>query len=234
MSEVGKPQALVSHRFLVLLGMLILLLLIAPTIVEAGITGGVARITMNLAFSGVLLSSVYAVCTKRRQFVIAVSLLAPLVVLQVVSLFVESDALDEVRLVLALITLTYILALLVIHLFTSTRVTGDTIAAALCVYMLIGVLWSIIYSLIEKVIPGSFRFSYGEDGEVLKGFVGEGSIFSLYYSFVTLSTLGYGDITPMSHPARMFAVVEAIVGQVYLVVLVARLVGIHIAGSHRS
>ena len=130
MSEIGKPRATVSYRFLVLLGMLILLLLIAPTIMAAGITGGVARITMNLAFSSVLLSAVFAVCTRRRQFVIAVSLLAPLLILQLVSLFFESDALDKVRLVLALITLTYILALLVIHLFTSTRVTGDTIAAA--------------------------------------------------------------------------------------------------------
>ncbi len=88
MSEVGKPHAIVSYRFLVLLGMLILLLLIAPTIMAAGITRGVARITMNLAFSGVLLSSVFAVCTRRRQIVIAVSLLTPLLVLQVVSLFI--------------------------------------------------------------------------------------------------------------------------------------------------
>lgn len=234
MNEAGELRAIVRSRSLVLLGMLILLLLIAPTLVATGFSGGVARVTMNAVFSGLLLSSVFAVCTRRRQVVIAVSLISPLLVLQVVSLFVESVAIDGVRHVLAFITLAYVIAILALHLFASTRVTGDTIAAALCVYLLIGVLWSIIYSLIDVALPGSFGFVYGEDEAVLMGFAGERMIFSLYYSFVTLSTLGYGDVVPVSYPARMFAAVEAIVGQVYLVVLVARLVGIHIAESARS
>ena len=60
-------------------------------------------------------------------------------------------------------------------------------------------------------------------------FGGEHSVNPLYYSFVTLTTLGYGDISPASSMARMLAAIEAVVGQVYLTVLVARLVGLHIA-----
>ena len=60
---------------------------------------------------------------------------------------------------------------------------------------------------------------------------GRATALTLYYSIVTLTTLGYGDITPRTPPARMFAAMEAVTGQIYLTVLVARLVGMHIAHS---
>jgi len=60
---------------------------------------------------------------------------------------------------------------------------------------------------------------------------GRQSVFPLYYSFVTMTTLGYGDIVPRSSSARMFAAIEALMGQLYLAVLVARLVGLHIFPS---
>lgn len=234
MSEPREPHLIVRSRFLVLLGMLVLLLLIAPIVVTTGLPVGVASVTMSAVLNGLLLSSVFAVCTRRRQAAIAVSLVSIVVVLQVVSTVTDSNAVEATRLVLGIATLAYVLALLLIHLFTGTGVTMDTIAASLCVYLLIGVLWSMIYLLIELAIPGSFRYVYAENEPLLTNFAGQSSIFSLYLSFTTLTTLGYGDLVPVSNPARMFAVVEAIVGQVYLAVLVARLVGMHIAESFRS
>jgi hypothetical protein len=56
----------------------------------------------------------------------------------------------------------------------------------------------------------------------------------IYYSFVTMSTLGYGDITPISNPARSLSLLEAVVGQLYIAILIAKLVGMHIAQAQRG
>lgn len=107
----------------------------------------------------------------------------------------------------------------------ATDVTGDTIAAALCVYVLLGILWAFAYSAIEVAAPGSFAFP-------ARAATDEPLVTSLvYFSFVTLTTLGYGDITPVASPARILAALQAIVGQFYVAVLVARLVGIHASNS---
>ena len=101
------------------------------------------------------------------------------------------------------------------------------IVASLCAYLLLAVWFTNAYSLINIVDPSSFRVlsepsnSFGDTADGL----------ALYYSIVTLTTLGYGDIVPTNSFARMLAAVEAIVGQIYLVVLVARLVGMHITGG---
>lgn len=93
---------------------------------------------------------------------------------------------------------------------------------AICVYFMIGLLWALIFSTLELLQPGSFQMPQGQGTEL--------SHFS-YYSYVTLTTLGYGDITPISPPARSLALLEAIMGPLYIAVLIARLVGIHIVQS---
>jgi hypothetical protein len=81
--------------------------------------------------------------------------------------------------------------------------------------------------LVEILQPGSFNLA---KGTAMK-FGGSETIFAVYFSYVTLTTLGYGDITPLSGAARTLAIVEATTGQIYLAVLVARLVGLHVAHS---
>ena len=103
------------------------------------------------------------------------------------------------------------------HVLKDEVVTGEKVSAAICVYLLIGLIWALLFSLAHYFEPGSFRIESAD----LSHFI--------YYSFITLSTLGYGDITPLSASARALSYVEAITGQLYLTVLVARLVGLHIA-----
>jgi hypothetical protein len=92
-----------------------------------------------------------------------------------------------------------------------------------------------IYSVIEIIKPGSFYSSievFGTSGSEL---LSRASVKVLiYYSFTTMTTLGYGDIVPLTPPARMFSTLEAVVGQIYLAVLIARLVGLHIVQSKRE
>ena len=110
------------------------------------------------------------------------------------------------------------------YVLRSGRVTIDRIFAAVCVYMLIGFAWTFAYALLEEIAPGSFAAlpEIGRNDDVAR-------VLRLrYFSFMTLTTVGYGDILPRSSAARTMAVLEAVMGQIYLMVLVARLVGLHI------
>ena len=115
---------------------------------------------------------------------------------------------------------------LIFHLMFSTRaITVNIISASLCVYLLLAVVWSQAFSLLELLEPGSFEFQVKTNQEFMLG----QSVAPLYFSLVTMTTLGYGDIVPISQAARMMAATEAFIGQLYIAVLVARLVGMHIA-----
>ncbi|MEO1068172.1 MAG: ion channel [Cyanobacteria bacterium J06638_6] len=87
----------------------------------------------------------------------------------------------------------------------------------LCVYFLFGVVWALLYALVEATVPGSYsNVSATADIDLF-----------MYYSLVTLTTLGYGDIAPLLAPAQSLAAMEAFVGQIYLAVIIARLIGLH-------
>ncbi len=109
----------------------------------------------------------------------------------------------------------------------SSVVSIDSIFGAVCAYLLIGVAWGTAYSFVESVRPGSFK----ADDATLAAIGDERSRSQIliYYSFVTLTTVGYGDITPASPAARTLTWLEAMTGQFYIGVLVAALVGLHVS-----
>jgi hypothetical protein len=114
-------------------------------------------------------------------------------------------------------------------------VTPDTIVGGLAVYLLIGLTWSIAYQLLEFSAPGSLVVASGDPNlwgawERAPGKYPR----LLFFSFVTLTTLGYGDIVPASPAAAALSAAEAVIGPVYLTVLIARLVGLEIAQTRSS
>jgi len=115
-----------------------------------------------------------------------------------------------------LIFLSWVTGLLLYSIFQAERVTPDLISGAVVSYLLLGICWGGLYSLIELTQPGSFSFS-GEGGGELS------SLF--YFSFVTLTTLGYGDILPVAKIARTAAYLEAVTGVMFTAILIAGLVG---------
>lgn len=118
-----------------------------------------------------------------------------------------------------------IIASMLIRFFSAKKVSATILYAALCLYLLIGIFWGMIYALIEIAKPGSFQ------GALLDTLhTPELSLHGLiYFSFVTLTTLGYGDIAPQNLQAGVFCQTEAIIGQFFTSVLIAHLVGLHIA-----
>lgn len=105
------------------------------------------------------------------------------------------------------------------YTLTARRVTVEVLAAAIAAYILLGIIWALIFDLLETSSPGSLHLT--PDG------IEEPWSAILYFSFATLTTLGYGDIAPVSLTARSWAAVEAMSGSLYLAILIARLVSMY-------
>lgn len=101
-------------------------------------------------------------------------------------------------------------------------ITSDTIKGGISVYFLIGLLWAFLYMIALQINPNTFSHIDDEMGDCL------------YYSFATLTTLGPGDISPASVYTKFLAILEAFVGQVYLAIFVALLIGLHIGKKLRD
>jgi hypothetical protein len=117
--------------------------------------------------------------------------------------------------------LVYVIFLLLRFVLKARDVNMHLVFAAVSVYLVIGIFWSFLFSLLEFLEPGSFE-------GILETESGHPQAF-LYFSFVTLTTLGYGDITPANAKAGSLAMTEAIIGQIYMAVLVAWLVGLNVS-----
>lgn len=225
---------MIHNRFAFLLVALVLLFVAAPLVraFGPGTRPFVAQAVVTVVFTAMLLSAVFAVSKTRRMVIVAVSLAVPAIVVQLLDLLVQHNGILIAEHVLSIVFLGFTIVVILTSLFGNERVSLDLICASLCVYLILGILWAEVFSLLAILDPASFTFTHAAQAEAQSMRLGdERSVFPLYYSLVTMSTLGYGDIVPTTAPARMLAAVEAITGQLYLAVLVARLVGLHIAHS---
>jgi len=234
-SGSGKAPAALKGPlvgFRQLLYALALLLFLSPFIgqldYEFGKTLGIVLIGSLLAF--VLVAAALAVSENRRQIQITVIFATVCLGLMFPAHLLESRGLRIVQSISTIGFLIYVVRLIVRHLFRVRTVDYDTIAASLCGYLLIGVAFAAVFSAVYDMDANALVTNTGNvESDVSLQFGGSQTATSLYFSMVTLTTLGYGDITPVSRPARMLATAEALIGQLYLVVLVARLVGLHIS-----
>jgi hypothetical protein len=120
------------------------------------------------------------------------------------------------------VNILFLMIVIVIFLskiFSEDKVTGESIKGGISIYFLLGYLWVYLYSLALLVNPEAISFP-AHASELS---------YILYFSFTTLTTLGYGDITPVSLVARNLTILESTIGQIYLTVLIARLVGLQLA-----
>lgn len=181
-------------------------------------------------FNLMLISALFAIKKSRRVLCIACCLSGPALLFQGLSTVASPVWVHLSGHLFSVLFLGYITAQIIQVLFRARRVTADMICASLCAYLLLAVLWASVYSIIEILIPGSFYISDVHQG-VSNALNSSGiqSEFSFYYSLVTLSTLGYGDVIPTTPVSRIFSMGEAVCGQIYLAVLVARLVGLQIS-----
>ena len=205
-----------------LLAVLLLLIVVSPSIPETS-----SGVLFELVFDSILIAGVYSVGPGRHQW--------PFLVLTVVTLAVRwgehlsgVPQLDVGALFITVLWLVYAVSIITGHLFQRRDVTVDTILAAVVTYLLAAVAFTLAFEIVELLQPGSFS---GLPAEASSHRAELGSSM-LYFSLVCITTMGYGDIVPLSNLARPLAVLEGVFGQLYLAVMIARLVGLHIASSH--
>jgi ion channel len=207
-------------RHLLLLVLLLLIFVLSPFIVPYYYGPTI----VNVIAAAVLLSATYAVSARRSFLIFALSLSGVSIVLT----FWLAAAPNHWLVVTSHGTLVILVSFFAIailgYVLRSGKVTADKIYGAICAYLLFGYAWTFIYSLIEEVQPGSFTSVTSMPADDIVSRVMQ----MRYFSFVTLSTVGYGDIVPHTQAARTMALLEAMLGQFYLVALIGRLVGLHI------
>jgi len=184
-------------------------------------------------FAFVLIAAVWVVSRHFLTRIVGLLLGMSTWIAALVLHFTYSDPLSELFLVLFATFLTFTAVLVLRQVLGGDMVTGDTIAGAMCFYILLAVIMALVFSLLELNHPGSFLDNgrpLRPAGARARSLVPE----LLYLSAATLTTLGYGDVVPVTPQARMLAVVEAMIGQLYLAVLIARLVGLRAAPGQRT
>jgi hypothetical protein len=125
----------------------------------------------------------------------------------------------------------FAVALILRNIFQAAAITRDDILGTVCGYLLAANVWGSVYIATAILVPGSFAISH--DLNDVTSDQGRTALFS-YFSVVTLTTMGYGDITPVRPPADVLAMLEAIFGQFYIAVVVAQLVGLRLAQALTS
>ncbi len=213
-----KPVAKWRHLAL----LISILFLFVSTPLVALFQQGVLALNVVAAF--VLVAGSYALFERRRLFVVAVLLSVLSIATTGLLLLTQQNWAAVLSHSCVIVLITYLSVAILGYVLRGARITMDKIFAAVCVYMLIGYAWTFAYALIEEVQPGSFLATAGGAPH---GYV-ERVLQMRYFSFMTLTTVGYGDIVPHSSAARTLAALEAVTGQIFLTVLVARLVGLHI------
>ena len=221
------PTIGLGHYF-ALLGALAILFLIAPLFADVQILS--VRVSDLLSMS-LLIVGVWAVNHSRLAVFVLGALALCAISAQITNFYTKTDLAGVVANSAAGLFLIVLFVVIVVDLFRTSAVTGSTLAAACCGYVLIAGIFAAVFSIMIAFDPDAISLWEGSDVDVSDLVFQEGRFGVLgYYSMVTLTTLGYGDIVPNSDYARAAAALEAVIGQLYLAVIVARLVGMYIAG----
>ena len=203
-----------------LLWALLVFLIVVPIAEDLGIIS--TRIMRVLMFSWFLAFGVWSLRGFGKLFHIAIGLAAAGIVLSILTASTPGDSYAISSFFAAAGFIAIAVWCIGSQVMIGTEVSANRVVGAITLYLLFGVLWAITYAVIESFAPGSFG---GLSEPLTQGWSSDW----LYFSFVTMTTLGYGDIVPLSATVRTLAYMQAVFGQFYLAILVAGLVGAYIA-----
>ena len=207
-----------KYRFFFLLSSLLLLLVITPAIGDNHFIG----LILSFLISYILLSCILVLYQNSLFFRIGMIMAVPYFVINwFFGYYPTLLWLERIDLILGVVFFGFVTVVMLIKILKREEVDTETVFAALAAYLLLGFTWMFIYALIDSYLPGSFTNIPPDTVDPRYRFT--------YFSFVTLTTLGYGDITPVNAVAQSWTILEAIIGQIYLVVVISGLVGIFIS-----
>ncbi len=207
-------------------GLFAAVLLIGVVLPQLG-RGTAGALLLDSLLTVLFLGALNVVSMGRRPFRVGLVLAAPAIIATwSVHVSPGNVGVATVGLVFSAAFLCFTIAHILGYVYRARRVTSEVIFGALSVYLLIGLAFALAFSTLELLRPGSLSLP----GDVPAFGLGDAHLFSIitYFSYVTMTTLGYGDIGPLTPGARSLATLEALMGQLFLAVLMARLVALHI------
>ena len=213
-----QVSAITGHKFFLLFFFLLLYLIVYPYTE----TRGIAYYALRILGIGITLLSVYAVSFRRSLVFIAIALSIPALMQHFRIAQMDASAMSMATTVLTLAFDSFIIVAIFRRVFVHKQPTAETIYGALCIYLLVGFGFASIYSLLTAIQPHAF---YLDPATSLHTTLDRFDM--IYYSFGTMTCLGANGITAVSNQARSLSVIEAILGVMYLAVLISRLVGSH-------
>jgi voltage-gated potassium channel len=211
-STVILPKGRFMKLLVLLLGMFVLVPIMEEWLQAPGLG--------ELFFFAIFCHATYSFNHNKRLLAAAFALGLPASTFMGLNLFVQAKWLPVSGDLCGIGFIAIITGAILVYIFRQKDINADIIAGAIVAYLLMALMWSLLYGVLEAAHPGSFKFPEGTNHFGREMFT--------YFSFVTITTVGYGDITPVAPVARAFSNLEAVVGQLYLVTLVSWLVGMYI------
>ena len=203
-----------------LLIVIVVLIVTSPFLGQLPGGAGIEAVLMTV----VLLSAVLAIGEQVRTLRLAALLVLPALIARWLYHFRPELLPQAVYLIAALGFIAFVVVLLLRFVLRASLVNAEVLCAGIVIFLMLGMIWAFAYTLAARLGPGAFAFaSDGSPDRTMDGFT------AFYFSFMTLSGAGCGDITPVSRAVRMLTAVESMLGLFYVAVLVARLVSLYCA-----
>lgn len=184
-------------------------------------TTGIGELLGNIAASAVLLAGLASMYHKRILLVLGIVLLVPALASRWTFFWLQASALAPVSILFSLLFTGFNAGALFVFIQRRGSPSNDTVYGGICVYILLGYCFALVFMLLETLSPGSFYYAHSTPAGIAQT---QSQL--IYFSFVTLTTLGFGDITPLTPPAKSLVMIEAVVGPMFVAVFLARLVGV--------
>lgn len=219
-----KPITEKNNFYYLTVGLVLMLLVAA---VMEHYPGELASRTIQASTVVMLATGVFGFRTTRSRFRASMAYVVAVLLLVVAGILLDYSSLRYTHLLLLLAFFVWTSWVAARQVLFTGSIDGNKIVGAICIYLLLGLIWAMLYLLIAEISPSAFNGF--EQAEWSENFFA-----ATYYSFVTLTTLGYGEITPVLPVARFLAFTEAIIGVFYIAILVASLVGVRMSEHQAS
>lgn len=201
-------------------------LLFSGAVLDQFFGGGGARV-INLSITATLLVALWSLRRGARHTLTKAGISVLLAVIAIGDALLDDARLDLLALTLMLLFFLASIGVAARQILFTGVVDGNKIVGAIVIYLLIGLSWAFAYLLVEQLTPGALTGLTAPTWQ-------DNLQTAIYYSFVTLTALGYGEITPALPITRFLAYMEAIVGQFYLAILVSSLIGARLSSTARQ
>ncbi len=182
------------------------------------------RFLRDVLLTFIFVAGIFAISRKRRHVFIALGLAIPMVAGIWTYHWSANLSILLAGQIFGALFAGFTISCLTRFIFNEKEVTQEVIYASVAVYLLLAIAWAFAFFILEYFYPGSYSYPTGQPPDFYR---------FLYFSYVTITTLGYGDILPLTQKASALVILEAVSGQMYLVVVVAWLVGMHVSRRPR-